>query len=273
MINRGILRKSAREVLPVTLLLGALLMLMQAVLAYVLPTFSAQFSSQMLRIEFVRNLIQAMLGTDLAEGIGPQLFVAMPWVHPVVLALVWAHAIIVCTRVPAGEVDRGTIDVLLGLPVSRWELYRSETGAWVVSGIVLLVLGAAGNTIGTLLVGTASLRPEPARVGLVVINQLCLYLAVGAVAWFVASLSDRRGRAIGAVFVVVVASFLLNYLAQFWEPAARAAPLGLLRYYRPLVVLRDGALPARDVIVLLSIAVVLWVTGGLIFARRDLATL
>ena len=127
MINRGILLKSAREVLPITLLLGGLLMLVQAVLAYVLPTFSAQFSSQMLRVEFVRNLIQAMLGTDMAEGVGPQLFVAMPWVHPVVLALVWAHAIIVCTRVPAGEVDRGTIDVLLGLPVSRWWLYVTET--------------------------------------------------------------------------------------------------------------------------------------------------
>ena len=31
---------------------------------------------------------------------------------------------------------------------------------------------------------------------------------------------------IGAVFVVVLASFLLNYLTQFWEPARRAAPLG-----------------------------------------------
>jgi ABC-2 type transport system permease protein len=272
-MNRGILLKSAREVLPVTLLLGGLLMLMQGVLAYVLPTFSAQFSSQMLRVEFLRNVIQAMLGTDLAEGVGPQLFVAIAWVHPVVLALVWAHAIIVCTRVPAGEVDRGTIDVLLGLPVSRWGLYLSETVGWLVSGIVLLVLGAAGNAVGTLLVADTSLRPEPPRVALVVINQLCLYLAVGAAAWLASSLSDRRGRAIGVVFVVVVASFLLNYLAQFWEPARRAAPFGLLRYYRPLLILRDGALPARDAIVLGSVAILLWLSGGLIFARRDLATL
>ena len=135
------------------------------------------------------------------------------------------------------------------------------------------MLGTIGNAIGTLLVADTSLRPEPGRVALVVLNLMCLYLAVGAVACFVASLSDRRGRAIGAVFVLVVASFLLNYLAQFWEPARRAAPLGLLRYYRPLVILRDGSFPARDVAVLLSAAVVLWVSGGLIFARRDLATL
>jgi ABC-2 type transport system permease protein len=273
MMNRGVLLKSAREILPVTLLLGALLLVMQAVLAYVLPTFSAQFSSQMLRVEFIRQMIGAMLGADLASGIGPELFVAMPWVHPVVLTLVWAHAIIVCTRVPAGEVDRGTIDVLLGLPVSRWGVYVSETVAWLASGVVVLALGAAGNAIGLGRVADEAIRPESARVLVVVANLLCLYAAVGAVAWFAASLSDRRGRAIGAVFVVVLASFLLNYLAQFWEPARRAAPLGLLRYYRPLLILRDGAFPTRDVTVLLSAALALWVAGGMIFARRDLSTL
>ena len=72
---------------------------------------------------------------------------------------------------------------------------------------------------------------------------------------------------------MVVASFLLNYRALFWARARRAAPLGLLRYYRPLIVLRDGALPARDLAVLLSSAVVFWGLGGLIFARRDLSTL
>jgi len=35
--------------------------------------------------------------------------------------------------------------------------------------------------------------------------------------------SDRRGRAIGVVFVLVVALFLLKYLAQFWEPAQKLA--------------------------------------------------
>ena len=272
-MNRGILLKSAREILPVTLLLGALLLAMQAALAYVLPTFSAQFSSQMLRVEFVRQMIGAMLGADLAAGIGPEMFVAMAWVHPVVLALVWAHAIIVCTRVPAGEVDRGTIDVLLGLPVSRWGVYVSETLAWLAAGALLVMLGAIGNMVGIGQVANESLHPDRRRVLIVVANLFCLYMAVGAAGWFFASMSDRRGRAIGAVFVVVLASFLLNYLAQFWEPARRAAPLGLLRYYRPLAILRDGTFPARDVVVLLSVGLVLWTAGGMIFARRDLATL
>ncbi len=271
-MNRGILLKSAREVLPVTLLLGAILMAIEAVLAYVLPTFSRQCSSQMLRVEFVRNMIQAMLGTDLAEGIGPQLFTAMAWVHPVVLAIVWAHAIICCTRVPAGEVDRGTIDVLLGLPVSRWRLYISESAVWIASAVLLLMFAVAGNSIGSARIDE-EYRPEPARVFMVLANLLCVYIAVGSAAWFFSALSDRRGRAMGVVFFIVIASFLLNYLAQFWEPAHDVAFLGMLRYYRPLYILRDGTWPWRDMSVLLGAAGVLWITGGIIFARRDLSTL
>jgi hypothetical protein len=75
------------------------------------------------------------------------------------------------------------------------------------------------------------------------------------------------------VFVIVVASFLLNYLAQFWEPAQKFAPLGMLRYYRPLFIFRDGAWPWRDIVILLGAGALLWITGGIIFARRDLSTL
>ena len=62
------------------------------------------------------------------------------WVHPVVLAITWVDAIIATTRVPAAEVDRGTIDVLLGLPISRFNLFASETLVWLASGVALLSL-------------------------------------------------------------------------------------------------------------------------------------
>ena len=104
-------------------------------------------------------------------------------------------------------------------------------------------------------------------------NLLCLYLSVGAATWLCSSLSDRRGRAIGAVFALLLASFLLNYVAGFWKPAQRIEFLSILHYYRPLMILRDGLWPARDLTVLLIVALVLWLVGGLVLSRRDLATL
>ena len=49
--------------------------------------------------------------------------------------------------------------------------------------------------------------------------------------------------------------------------------LGVLRYYRPLTILRDGAWPLRDMSILLGAALILWITAGAIFSRRDLSTL
>jgi ABC-type transport system involved in multi-copper enzyme maturation permease subunit len=189
----------------------------------------------------------------------------------VVLALVWAQAIVTATRVPAGEVDRGTIDVLLGLPVSRWGVYVSETVVWAGAGTLILLAALAGNAVGSSQV-TKGGHPDFGRVAIAVVNLWAMLMAVGGGAALLSALSSRRGRAMTASFIVVVGSFLVNYLAQLWGPARRLQFLSILDYYRPLNVLRDGAWPVRDIAVLMAVAVVLWVAGGLVFARRDLTT-
>src|SRR5438046_1524766 len=121
-MNRGLVIRAFRESWPTTLVIGVVLMGVEALLAFMLPSFVSQMSHEWLQVEFARGIMQAMLGTEIAERIGPHMFQAMAWVHPVVLALTWAFVLLSCTRVPAGEVDRGTADVLLGLPVPRWEV-------------------------------------------------------------------------------------------------------------------------------------------------------
>jgi ABC-2 type transport system permease protein len=270
-LNRGILLKSARELLPATLLLGLAIMLAEAVLGYVLPTFAKQLVGDLAAMPFLQNIFKALVGAEVTAGAGPEMFTAVAWVHPVPLALLWAHAALGSTRMPAGEVDRGTIDVLLGLPVSRWGVYISDSLAWLASGILLIAAALAGNWIGSLWLA-ASARPDYARVAIVLVNLLAMYAAVGALGYLCSSLSNRRGWAMGVVFAIVVTSFLVNYLAQFWSPAAKIEFLSVLRYYKPLFVMRDGTWPWANIGVLAAVAAVLWTVGGTITSRRDLAT-
>ena len=125
-MNRGLVLKSIREVWIISALFGVALMIVETLLAYVLPTFSEQLSTVWLDLPFVRNMLRALLGVDVGDQIGPNVFASIAWVHPVVLTIIGAHATIFATRVPVGEIDRATIDVLLGLPVSRWDVYRAE---------------------------------------------------------------------------------------------------------------------------------------------------
>jgi len=251
--------------------LGLVLMGVETALAFVLPKFGAQMTQEWLQMDFARGIMQAMLGTEIADRIGPQMFQAMAWVHPVVLALAWAHALVCCTRVPAGEVDRGTADVLLGLPVSRWEVFLSETLVWLACGAALLAAALSGNILGGLALPPAQ-QPQLSRILLVLLNFFCLYGAVGGLAWLVSSLSNRRGRAMTIVFLILLALFLLNYLAAFWQPLEKFAFLSPLHYHRPVEVLGNGAWPWRDMGVLTAVGGMLWLAGGVVFARRDLCT-
>jgi len=270
-MNRGLMFKAAHELLAATLFCGAMLFVMESLLAYVLPLFEDQFSEGFMQIRFLQRFVAAMLGSDVAEGLGPEMFLALPWAHPVILALVWAHAVICCTRIPAGEIDRGTADVLLGLPVGRWEILVSDTAVWLLAAVIVLTMTYLGNLLGASLVDDST-QASTSTTLIVLLNLFAMYLVVGGLSWLVSSLSDRRGRAMTVVFVVLVASFLLNYLAQMWKPADRVSFMSLLAYYRPLIVFRDGSFPTHDLTVLFTAAALLWLAAGLVFARRDIRT-
>jgi ABC-2 type transport system permease protein len=257
-----------REIWPTTLVLGVILAGAEGVLAFILPKFGSQFGQLWLQMEFARGIMQAMLGTETVE-IGPQMFQSIAWVHPVPLALIWAHALLCCTRVPAGEVDRGTADILLGLPVSRWEVFFSETAVWLGAGSLILVATLAGNLLGGLALPSEQ-RPQFPRLLIILLNLYALYAAVGGLTWLISSLSDRRGKAITIVFVILLALFLLNYLAQFWQPLSKFVFLSPLHFHRPTSVLATGIWPVRDIAVLLAAGCVFWIAGGVVFARRDL---
>jgi ABC-type transport system involved in multi-copper enzyme maturation permease subunit len=278
-MNRGLLEKTLRETWLPSAIFGLAAFLIAMLLGYVLPTFERQIAGSWLQVALVRNLLGALLGAELGEklegelgaAVGPEMLLALPWVHPAVLALLWAHAITLGTRVPAGEIDRGTVDVLLGLPVSRLEVYLAEAAAWLLAiGAVVLAL-VLGNLAGTRLAGAGF--PDPVRLGAVLGNLFALELAVGGIAFLASSLADRRARATGWVFALVLASFLLNFLAQLWEPAADLHFLSLLSYYRPVRVLAEGAWPLADTAVLAALGALLWTLGAAVFARRDIRTL
>jgi ABC-type transport system involved in multi-copper enzyme maturation permease subunit len=271
-VNPGILLKSLRETWVVSLLFCLAIIAAEALFAYVLPIVERDYAGMIAGMAFAQNMLKALLGADAAAGIGPNTFKAVAWVHPVVLTIVWAHAIVLCTRSPAGEVDRGTGDVFFTLPVGRWNIWRCDALVWAASAAALVTCAAAGHFIGSGL-STGSAAASIDRLIPVGVNLLALGAAVAAVSCLASSLCSRRGVAMAIAFGVVVASFLLNFLAQFWPPAEAIAFLGILRYYRPINIFDGAGWPARDIAALLAVALALWIIAGTVFARRDLCSL
>ena len=268
---RGLLTKIFIEVRWPVLLFGIGLALVMSLLTAVLPKVLGDIHRVFEKLPFVKPLVTALLGVDPGSQLSAQMTQAFLWVHPSVLSVIWAHEVIYCTRLPAGEIDRGTIDFLLGLPVSRWKVYCAESIGWLISGVFVTCLGVVGHLL-TSRFAAPEMRPTLANTVLILLNLLGVYAAIGSMAFLVSSWSDRRNRAIGGVFAILLFSFLVNFIAQFWEPAKSFAWVSVMEYYRPAIVLQSGEFPWSDMGVLLGISLFCWLAGGMVFCRRSICT-
>jgi hypothetical protein len=268
----GLLRKIWIEVrwpvLWFSLGLSAVMGLLTALLPKVLGNIDTIFA----KMPMVKPLITALVGIDPGDQMSAELSQAFLWVHPTVLTLLWAHEVMYCSRLPAGEIDRGTADFLMCLPVSRWSLFVSETIGWICSGMIILTAGYIGH-----LTASSTLQPgmklTVSNTLMIMLNMGALYLAVGSFSFLISTISDRRGRAIGVVFAVLLASFLLNFLAQFVEWAKVISKyLSVMEYYRPAIIIKTGEFPWNNVNVLMMLTAVFWTLAGICFSRRSICT-
>ncbi|HIE98004.1 MAG TPA: hypothetical protein EYG03_07040 [Planctomycetes bacterium] len=268
---KGLLRKIFLEVRWPVLFLAIGLALVMALLTGLLPKVLGDIDKVFEKLPFVKPLITALLGMDPGDAFTAQMMQAFLWVHPTVLSLLWAHELMYCSRMPAGEIDRGSVDFLLGLPVSRWKLYLTETTGWILSGLFILSAGFVGHWLASSAL-EPRMRPGAFATFSIMANLMAVYLAVGGLAFMVSCSSDRRGRAVGIMFAILLMSFLLNFIAQFWDPAKTVSFLSVMQYYRPAVVIQSGQFPVRDICILVGLASVFWIAGGVIFRRRSICT-
>jgi len=270
-MNRGLILKTLYETWAATLVFFLGFAAVEGLLAFAIPSLFAEYGEQFLQLKFVHRIAGSLLGTEISGTFGPDMIQSFPWVHPIALALVWGHAIWFCTRLPAGEIDHGTIDLLLSLPVRRVSVLLSDAVVCMVSGTGLAVMGLIGNGSGNWLANTASGEPMHVSLGIAT-NLYCMYLGVSGMVYMISAVCDRRGRAVGVSVAVVLASFLVNFLAQFWTPAKAVGFLSVLDYYRPLQVVRDHAWAVGDMILLTSVGLGFWICAALLFRRRDIRT-
>lgn len=222
---RGVWIKIYWETRWPVLLFGVGLAIVMGLLTALLPRVLGDIHLVFEKLPFVKPLVTALLGVDPGEQLSAAMSQAFLWVHPTVLSIIWAHEVMYCTRMPASEIDRATIDFLLGLPISRWQLFLSESLGWLVSGICILGCGFLGHWIVGQFTG-AEMHPSWVSTAFVMINLLAVYIAVGALCLLISAISDRRNRAIGVVFAILLFSFLINFLAQFWDPLGGVSTQG-----------------------------------------------
>jgi ABC-2 type transport system permease protein len=223
------------------------------------------------------------------------------YVHPLMQVLFCIWAIGRAASAVAGEIDRGTMELLLAQPLRRGNVILAHL---CVDAIVipLLCLGLwAGTLLGCRLVGpfvasTSALKlfPFPVKVdqSLLEVDPWAfgwalwtvggLLFAVSGVTMALSAAGRFRNRVIGVAVLVFLVQFLANVVGQMWDAAAWLRPITVFYYYQPQQAVLTGswtvdlaaawgAGPAVNILaVLLGVGAIGYVLALAIFTRRDL---
>ncbi len=267
-MNLALIGKTLRDNRLLLLIVFVGVVVFEVLMCAVLQEFTEDTNLQWFQQPFFQRFFQLLLGSRVTADISATGLTAFGLSHPVMYALSWALIFTAGTGALVGEMDRGTADLVLTLPVSRTAVYVSVSIGLGMLIVPLVLATMAGLWLGEQWFPLWEAR-DFGRLGVLAVDLVALHLCVGGATLMLGALASRRGPAIAVGVGWVLASFLLEFLSQISETAERFAFLGMLHYYRPLPTISAGGWPVWDLVVLVGLAVVCWMIGWWYFRRRD----
>jgi ABC-2 type transport system permease protein len=255
----------------------------------------------------VGKVSQAVIGGSDINFQNPTDFLAVELLHPVVVVLVFLWAVGKASGAISGELGGGTMELLLSQPVPRGTLVLAHLIVDAVTIPVLMLSIAAGTHLGLWTVGefrvnqevvrkvsekaprfaqdkvrelaesqkVLPVKPENQWKGL--LNLAALTFAMSGVGLLISACGRNRWRTTGWAVLLVIGMFVLNVIAQLWEPLGPVRPLTLFFYYQPHHHwLNDrwtadvGGLAVPAVPLLLAVGATGYAAAWRVFRKRDL---
>jgi ABC-2 type transport system permease protein len=222
---------------------------------------------------FVRGpskVSQAALGWGEMNFDAPTDFLAIGLLHPVVLVMCLVWGVGRASGAVAGELDRGTMELLMSQPVPRSRLLvahlcvdcvvlpvlclsffaGTQFGLWAVGDFVpdytLLDEGVKdspqlANGIKLLPRDMTPLQVSGAGEPLGLVNTLAMLFAISGLTLALSSVGRNRWRVVGLAVLILLGMFVANTVGQLWEPMGWARPFTVFYYYQPQRLMIDNA--------------------------------
>jgi ABC-type transport system involved in multi-copper enzyme maturation permease subunit len=187
------------------------------------------------------------------------------WLWPIIAA---AAALLLGTRAPAADLDRGFLDLPLSTRITRVRyLAASIAGQAIVMAILaasaVLGLWGAGRLVGA--------EFDLARFSMAGVLSLAFGCAIAGVATLVAVLTLSRGTASGIVGGALIVMYAIYVVAQISPDWKWLAPLSAWDHFPTTAVIDEGLVPWGDLALFTAIAAAGWVGALWAFRGRDLA--
>lgn len=268
----------------------------QRITQEVLPAIMQKFSLQdILKIVFEGpgKIIQTIVGGENIDFLKSFDVLTIGYVHPVTQAIICIWAVGRAASAIAGEIDRGTMELLLAQPISRSRLILAHFCVDLIVIPIFCLSMWGGNWLGIWTFGQIERGALPSLTGLRVdplvllpalANVALLLFAVSGYTMWLSAHGRFRGRVLGLAVFVTLVQFLINVIGQLWDKLEPFRPLTVFHYYQPQQILLQHQWtvdvgtswhlskpwPVNMLVVLAGVGVAGYGLAWWTFCRRDL---
>jgi ABC-2 type transport system permease protein len=286
-----LVRKLLRDVRLAWTLIALLLFLFQVLFARITSRITGDilvaFERFGVSVDTIRGIIfegpgqimQAVIGgADIHIERASELM-TVAYVHPLTMTLLCLYAVGRSAQAIAGEIDRGTMELLLAQPLRRSQVIAAHCLVDLIALPPLCLALWAGTWTGAVLTGATNaasplqrLEPLLFLPGLVAVGGM-LWAASGLTIWL-SSMGRSRPRVWGGAALLLLSLYLINVIGQLWQPLEPLRRLTLFYYYQPQDMILPGRvepmLIAQRLGVLFGVGAAGYVLAWITFCRRDL---
>jgi ABC-2 type transport system permease protein len=184
--------------------------------------------------------------------------------------LLGIYAISTSTDALAGEEDSGRLELVLAMPLKRWQIVAAKALALALAALGILVIAGAGSALVLEAVrATSTVDVSAGQLFGAVLNGWPLTLAVMMLGlWLGAYLPNRRAAAL-TLTVIFVANYFGNTLGRMIDSLADLRRFTLFYYLDTNTTIFSQGARAGDVAVLLGLAALFLGLALLAFQRRN----
>jgi len=218
------------------------------------------------------QIVQALMGGETIDIKRVSDMLSIGYVHPLTQTILCIWAIGRASGAIAGEIDRGTMELLLAQPIARSRVVLAHFLVEIMTIPILCLSIWGGTWLGTWLVG---LDADPWRFAPALLNVAVLLLAVGGIAMAFSAFGRFRGRVLGVTLLSTLIQCVVNVIGQLWPTAEPLRPFTVFYYYQPQPIILDPAWYTKSATwthlgVLLGVGLVGYGVAWWHFCRRDL---
>lgn len=218
------------------------------------------------------KIVQTIVGGETINfrNIGDMLSIG--YVHPLTQTILCIWAIGRAAGAIAGEIDRGTMELLLAQPITRSRLIWAHLLVDLATIPILCASVWGGTWLG---VGLVNLNVDPLRFLPALPNLAALLFAVSGYTMWLSAAGRFRGRVLGWAVLVTLLQFLVNLIGQLWNQIEWLRPFTVFYYYQPQqVILQADWYQHIETWMRLGVLAAVGTVGYLLawwtFCRRDL---